>query len=292
MRKRNAIIVGAGVAGLIAAWRLLKSTDVRPIVLEREKFIGGRKFFVDELTLSTWREILSDVAADAVPRKIFCRGKFFDCPVAGGWSTFKRFGLLEGLTMGASFLRTKLFPRDELTDEDRLINRVGQKFFETVLRGVDDEKIFRPDVRGVCEKISDEVKRLGGEVLTDADVKNFRVAGDVVKAVQVSSPAGELTFPADFFLASPAKTPTVELTADVLLNAPCRIHVNDPNVKLARVDIFGKRIRAEGSDISRAVEELVAMGVVNAAEVLGVNDSGFDIAAKNFYDVHDAEAVR
>ena len=41
MHKKNAIIIGAGVAGLTAAHYLLKMTDIRPIVLEKENFIGG-----------------------------------------------------------------------------------------------------------------------------------------------------------------------------------------------------------------------------------------------------------
>ena len=40
-KKRYAIIVGAGVAGLTAAHYLLKLTDIKPIVLEKENFIGG-----------------------------------------------------------------------------------------------------------------------------------------------------------------------------------------------------------------------------------------------------------
>lgn len=41
MAKKTAVIIGAGPAGLTAAYCLLRETDVVPIVLEEESFVGG-----------------------------------------------------------------------------------------------------------------------------------------------------------------------------------------------------------------------------------------------------------
>jgi protoporphyrinogen oxidase len=41
MKQRVAIIIGAGPAGLTAAYELLKKTDIKPIVLERSQYMGG-----------------------------------------------------------------------------------------------------------------------------------------------------------------------------------------------------------------------------------------------------------
>jgi protoporphyrinogen oxidase len=41
MNQRVAVIIGAGPAGLTAAYELLKRTDVKPIVLERSEYMGG-----------------------------------------------------------------------------------------------------------------------------------------------------------------------------------------------------------------------------------------------------------
>ena len=41
MSKKTAIIIGAGPAGLTAAYELLKTTDILPLVLEESEFIGG-----------------------------------------------------------------------------------------------------------------------------------------------------------------------------------------------------------------------------------------------------------
>ena len=38
---KNAVIIGAGPAGLTAAYCLLRDTDIKPIILEAESFVGG-----------------------------------------------------------------------------------------------------------------------------------------------------------------------------------------------------------------------------------------------------------
>jgi protoporphyrinogen oxidase len=39
--KKTALIIGAGPAGLTAAYKLLEESDIQPIVIEKENFIGG-----------------------------------------------------------------------------------------------------------------------------------------------------------------------------------------------------------------------------------------------------------
>ena len=41
MSNKTAIIIGAGPAGLTAAYKLLKETDIKPIILEESEYIGG-----------------------------------------------------------------------------------------------------------------------------------------------------------------------------------------------------------------------------------------------------------
>lgn len=41
MKKKTAIIIGAGPAGLTAAYELVTRTDIQPIVLEKSEFMGG-----------------------------------------------------------------------------------------------------------------------------------------------------------------------------------------------------------------------------------------------------------
>ena len=39
--EKTAIIIGAGPAGLTAAYELLERTDIKPIVLEKSEYMGG-----------------------------------------------------------------------------------------------------------------------------------------------------------------------------------------------------------------------------------------------------------
>src|ERR1700744_3447334 len=41
MAAKTAIIIGAGPAGLTAAYELLKRSDVKPLVLEKSEYMGG-----------------------------------------------------------------------------------------------------------------------------------------------------------------------------------------------------------------------------------------------------------
>lgn len=46
-KQKNAVIIGAGPAGLTAAYELLKNTDVKPIVIEVSDYIGGLSKTID-----------------------------------------------------------------------------------------------------------------------------------------------------------------------------------------------------------------------------------------------------
>ncbi len=41
MKTKKAIIIGAGPAGLTAAYELLKKTDIKPIIIEKSSYMGG-----------------------------------------------------------------------------------------------------------------------------------------------------------------------------------------------------------------------------------------------------------
>lgn len=181
MHKKHAIIIGAGPAGLTAAWYFLKFTDIKPIVLEKENFVGGlsrtmnfngnrmdigghRFFSKDEEIVKLWNELLPAQGAPALDDKIlgresvlvdgganpeevdevflnrnrvsriFYRQKFFSYPVSLNFETIKNLGLTEMFSIGTSFLKVKFRQREENTLEDFMINRFGQKLYETFFR--------------------------------------------------------------------------------------------------------------------------------------------------------------
>ncbi|MBD3879878.1 MAG: NAD(P)/FAD-dependent oxidoreductase [Quinella sp. 1Q5] len=309
LQRKHAVIIGAGPAGLTAAYYFLKHTDIKPIVLEKEKFVGGisrtmnfrgnrmdigghRFFSKNEEVLKLWNELLPAQGAPAFDDKllgresvltegganpeevdevflnrrrvsrIFYHRKFFSYPISLSLETIRNLGLVEMFSIGISFLKAKFSQREENTLEDFMVNRFGQKLYETFFRdyttkvwgrspkeigadwgsqrikglslgktildffkktfGFKDgagetsliERFFYPKhgPGQLWEKLADDIKKLGGEVLTSTNVKSLHVVDKVVKFVRVESPAGMLTFPADYFLSS---MPLAEL-ADAL----------------------------------------------------------------------------
>lgn len=430
-KKKHAIIIGAGPAGLTAAYYLLTMTEIKPIVLEREKFvgglaatlnfggnridIGGHRFFTkNEEIFKLWQKLLPAQGAPALDDKIlgresvlvegganpeevdevflnrnrvsriFYRRKFFSYPVALNFDTIKNLGLGEMFSIGTSFLKAKFKPREENTLEDFMINRFGQKLYETFFRdyttkvwgrtpqeiGADwgaqrikglslgktlldfvkktfgskegagetslIERFYYPKFGPgqLWEKMADEIKNLGGEVLPGIGVKSFHVDKDkVIKSVKVESAAGLLTFPADYFLSSMPLAEladalddglnyrqlqiarglpyrdfiTVGLLVDKLtiknltkiktlgdIVPDCWIYIQEPSVKLGRLQIFnnwspymvadpqntvwlgleyfcneGDELWQMGDDdfIKFAIEELASIGIIEAADV-------------------------
>lgn len=93
----QAIIIGAGPAGLTAAYELLRQTDIHPIVLEKEAFVGGiartmmyhgchidvgghRFFSKDERIMNLWKELLPEQGAPSKDDLILHR----DCQLQAG----------------------------------------------------------------------------------------------------------------------------------------------------------------------------------------------------------------
>ena len=95
--KKTAIIVGAGPAGLTAAYELLKQTDIHPVVLEETGVIGGisqtvkykgnrmdigghRFFSKNEEVMRWWQQMMPLQGAPALDDKLLGREK----PLASG----------------------------------------------------------------------------------------------------------------------------------------------------------------------------------------------------------------
>ena len=82
MAERKALIIGAGPAGLTAAFELVKRTDIRPIVLEKEEVALSRSKSLAALKVAVRRDLewlLNTRRAERafppnVLRSVFCYG--------------------------------------------------------------------------------------------------------------------------------------------------------------------------------------------------------------------------
>ena len=162
MRQKIAIIIGAGPAGLTAAYELLNHTNVKPVILEATNKIGGisqtvnykgnridigghRFFSKSDIVMNWWQNILpiqtkneqeNDILLNRnrLSRILFLR-KFFDYPISLNLQTIKNLGFQRILKIGYSYLFIRLFPiKKEMSLEDFFINRFGTELYKTFFK--------------------------------------------------------------------------------------------------------------------------------------------------------------
>jgi protoporphyrinogen oxidase len=148
--KRTAIVIGAGPAGLTAAYELLTRTDIRPVIIEKlDSFggisrtidfkgnkidIGGHRFFSKyERVISWWQKIIPRVVdleegytrglddtcdKDEPPAMLIKKrkasiikmGKAFDYPVSLSTETLSLLGPIKSIGVVLSYLKSEMFP--------------------------------------------------------------------------------------------------------------------------------------------------------------------------------------
>ncbi len=145
------VVIGAGPAGLTAAYELVKR-GVSPFVLEKSRQvggiarteehrgyrydIGGHRFFtkVDEVQ-RLWNEVLGDEFI-RVPRlsRIHFRDRYFNYPIEV-WNALRNLGPIESLRILLSYVRWKVRPYPvEESFEQWVTNRFGRRLYERFFR--------------------------------------------------------------------------------------------------------------------------------------------------------------
>lgn len=200
---KRAVIIGAGPAGLTAAYELLARTDVVPIVLEKSDDLGGiaktsrykgnridigghRFFSKSDRVMAWWLSFLPlerGAAADfaiAYHRstrtlagtadgpdpavedrvmlvrerrsRIYFDRKMFEYPLRLDPATLAKLGPARTARIGASYLRSALFPlKEEKNLEQFFINRFGRELYRTFFKSYTEKVWGMP-----CDKISAE----------------------------------------------------------------------------------------------------------------------------------------
>ncbi len=147
------VVIGAGPAGLTAAYVLATRYGIRATVLEADDVvggisrtverdgwrfdIGGHRFFtkvreVEEL----WHEILPDEDFMLRPRmsRIYYREKFIDYPLRAA-NVLRAFGPIEALLCVASYVWARIRPpKDQTTLEGWVIARFGKRLYEHLFK--------------------------------------------------------------------------------------------------------------------------------------------------------------
>ncbi len=168
---KTVVIIGAGPAGLTAAYTLLTAkAPLQVILLEEEQQVGGisktvsyhgnkmdlgghRFFSKSEDIHQLWQEILplqkspkNEKGPDPMQEenvflirnrlsRIYYHQKFFDYPVQLNFKTIHNLGLKTTISSAGSYLKSCVFPKKETNLENFYINRFGKKLYQIFFEG-------------------------------------------------------------------------------------------------------------------------------------------------------------
>ncbi|MEQ1788418.1 MAG: NAD(P)/FAD-dependent oxidoreductase [Acidimicrobiales bacterium] len=208
----SVVVIGAGPAGLTAAYQLgkaghpctvLEATDVvggisQTVVRDGWRFdIGGHRFFTKVAEVEAlWHEILPDEDFMLRPRssRIYYQGKFFDYPLKA-FSALRTLGPIEAIRCALSFLWVRVRPPKDLsTLEGYVAANYGWRLYGHFFEAYSTKVWAVPP-----SEISAEwgAQRIKGMTLWTAVWEPFRArfAGKRGKGQQVTSLIEEFQYP-------------------------------------------------------------------------------------------------
>ena len=182
-RDKTAIIIGAGPAGLAAAYAFLTETDdIKPILVEKSDSVGGisrtvffdgngidigghRMFSKNHQIVDLWEYFLPDEIKNNINpdeqdivmlrrkrfSEIFYLRKLFAYPISMSSKTFKNMGLKRTILAGFSYLKSTIFKRKENNLEDFMINRFGKVLYSMFFESY-TEKVWGRHPRNISKE--------------------------------------------------------------------------------------------------------------------------------------------
>jgi protoporphyrinogen oxidase len=294
----NVVIIGAGPAGLTAAYDLCKA-GVSSVVLEKDNVvggisrtvnykgyhfdIGGHRFFTKVKAVEAmWHEVLAEGQMLRRSRlsRIYYNKKFFYYPLRAS-NALLGLGIWNSALIFLSYLRAQLFPeKPEDTFEQWISNRFGKRLYRIFF------KTYTEKVWGIpCNQIMAEwaAQRIKGLSLLAA-VKNALIQKQATKGDVIKTLIDAFDYP-EFgpgMMWETVKEIVERDGSEIRFNAGVeKILWSDGAVDAVQVMVDGKLVSVEGSHFisTMPIRELIQKfdppapdHVLKAAEALNYRD--------------------
>ncbi len=194
----RAVIIGAGPAGLTAAWELCKAGHP-VLVLEKDGIvggisrtetykgyrydIGGHRFFTKvKMVDDWWHDILKDDFL-ARPRlsRIYYNDRFFDYPLKP-LNALTNLGLIEAIHCCFSYVQAQLFPSPEEKNLEQWVsNRFGKRLFQIFFKTYTEKVWGMPCSEISADWAAQRIKNLNlMKAITNAFIGKAKSGGEVL----------------------------------------------------------------------------------------------------------------
>jgi protoporphyrinogen oxidase len=181
MRTKKVVVIGAGPAGLTAAYELAKKPGFKVVVLEATDAmggiartvncngnlmdVGGHRFITEIPEIEKWWQEMMPVMERERHSRILFNEKFYDYPVKLKFGTLKNMGLATTLVASGSFIKSKFCKRKVKSLEDYYINRFGKKMYRMFFEKY-TENLWGRHPRDISpeygmERVNDKISILG-----------------------------------------------------------------------------------------------------------------------------------
>ena len=207
------VIVGAGPAGLTAAYQLTKR-GVASTVLEADDVvggisrtaqrdgwrfdIGGHRFFTKVKPVEdVWFEILGSDDFLRRPRKsrIYYKGKFYDYPLVP-LNALRNLGLLEAIRCGFSYVWVRVHPpKDQTNFEGFMAGRFGWRLYRTFFKAYTEKLWGVPATAIQADWGAQRIKDLSLFRAVWEALKPKRLRRGAAKSKQLTSLIEEFNYP-------------------------------------------------------------------------------------------------
>jgi protoporphyrinogen oxidase len=272
MENNGTVIIGAGPAGLTAAYELAKHGHTAT-VLESDNIVGGiartasykgylfdmggHRFFTKvSLVEDMWMEVLGpDMLSRPRSSRIYYRKKFFNYPLDPK-NALTGLGIFESLHCGLSYMYRRLFPvKPEPDFETWVSNRFGTRLFEIFFRTY-TEKVWGMS----CKEIRSDwaAQRIKDLSLVSLVLNALRPKQKGPKDKVIKTLINEFLYP--------RRGPGMmwEKVTDLVSERGTRVHLNTPVEKIfwepgrvTAVQANGKRISGENFISSMPIRQLI-----------------------------------